>query len=199
MSPSIFGIYLGIKQKKDKIKKYPCTWVSGSYSLNAPFTPSARRLLKGNFSLAMFTFFPVSKLKASIEIFTLVPFISDNFWKNASLKALIKRLIKTAQEEFSFEKSNIEAIKMATPFTFEIYTLNTHGVAFGWKSSVDQIRASTFPLETSVKGLFIAGQWGAVGSGQGGIPKVAFCGRKTAQLVLKCFEKKWRYSIQLIT
>ena len=138
-SPSIFGIYLGIKQKNNnKVKEYPCTWVSNDYNLDIPFTPSAKEFIKGNFFLSMFTCFPISKVRASIEIFTLVSFISKDFWKKASLRLLTEKLAKIAQEELELKKCEIEVKEVATPLTFEKYTLNTHGVVFGWRSSIDQ-------------------------------------------------------------
>ncbi len=198
LSPSIFGIYLGINfNRKNEVKTYPCVWISRIYDLNTSFVPSIERIVKGKFLLSMFTFFPILQTKVSIEIFTLVPFVSHSFWKNPPMR-LVEELIKAAQREFGFKKNNLEIKEIATPVTFEKFTSNTQGVAFGWKSTLNQIKLSTFPLETSIRGLFIASQWGTVGSGQGGIPKVAFCGRKTAYLVLSKLKKEWPYSTHLI-
>ena len=81
----------------------------------------------------------------------------------------------------------------ATPITFYKYTLNKNGAAFGWASTLDQIKASLFPPITSLDSLFLAGHWCTIGSGQGGVPKVIFSGRKVSSLILKKMNKRAEY------
>ena len=59
------------------------------------------------------------------------------------------------------------------------------GSAFGLASTTKQISSAILPQKCSVNGLFLAGHWTTVGSGQGGIPKVALLGRKASYLILK--------------
>ena len=76
---------------------------------------------------------------------------------------------------------------MATLINFYNYTLNKNGAAFGWASTINQIKASLFPPMTSLDNLFLVGHWCTIGSGQGGVPKSIFSGRKVSHLILK----KW--------
>ena len=86
-------------------------------------------------------------------------------------------------------KSQINVTVNAVPHTFYRYTFNKFGSAFGWASTVKQISPYIFPQKTSIDGLVLAGHWCTVGSGQGGIPRVAFSGKKASEIIIKLNKK----------
>ncbi|MEY9975854.1 phytoene desaturase family protein [Lysinibacillus sp. RC79] len=57
--------------------------------------------------------------------------------------------------------SHIKSIELATPKTFEKYTLNDEGSVFGWdRTPIQSLRTNALVAGIGIKGLFITGQWG---------------------------------------
>ena len=74
---------------------------------------------------------------------------------------------------------------MATLINFYNYTLNKNGAAFGWASTINQVKALLFSPKAYINNLFLVKHWCTIGSRQGGVPKVIFSGRKVSYLILK--------------
>jgi len=125
--------------------------------------------------------------KLSIGIFTGVHPTSKVFWKEYRDnfgKQIIKKI-----KNFIPQIRNIRLTLTAPPTTFYKYTFNRKGAAFGWASTPKQISISTFPFTTSIKGLFLVGQWVTIGTGQAGIPTVALTGRRVSKFIIERFEE----------
>lgn len=124
--------------------------------------------------------------KSSVEFGIQVPYISEEFWKN-SRDELAERLTGTLEKHilgFSI-RDRVTMRFTAVPDTFRKFTSNRDGALCGWASTRDQLKLSLFPSKTSVRGLYLAGQWATTGFGQGGVTGVANAGRKAASIVLE--------------
>lgn len=130
--------------------------------------------------------------KKSMNIFTLVPYISASFWKDYRVK-MRNRMIEQGEKIIKNLNNYIEFTETATPQTFYNYTLNRAGSIYGWEPSINQIKSSTMPCNTSIKGLFLTGHWTTSGLGQCGIPGVALSGRRTAEKIIRDIKGNWKY------
>jgi phytoene dehydrogenase-like protein len=75
----------------------------------------------------------------------------------------------------------IEFLETASPRTLARYTLAKDGVAYGWAVLPDQSGDARLPPETSLPGLYLAGQWTTPGPG---VAAVAASGWSAANRVL---------------
>jgi phytoene dehydrogenase-like protein len=74
-------------------------------------------------------------------------------------------------------RNNIDFLDSASPKTIARYTLAKDGVAYGWAVLPDQSGDARFPSRTSLKGLYLVGQWTSPGPG---VAAVAASGWSTA-------------------
>ena len=74
-------------------------------------------------------------------------------------------------------RSKIDFLDSASPKTIARYTLAKDGVAYGWAVIPDQAGDARFPSQTSLKGLYLVGQWTSPGPG---VAAVAASGWSTA-------------------
>ncbi|MBU0503878.1 MAG: NAD(P)/FAD-dependent oxidoreductase [Candidatus Omnitrophota bacterium] len=191
IAPSSFIVYLGLNENFIKQVNDPCNiWPFSTYNLGKTPVNSKNAILIGKPLLSLITF-PYSHditykncKKPTMQLMALTSYESKVFWAKNRDK-LTDRLIKEAETIFPSLKKCVVFKESATPITCYRYTSNSNGSAFGWASTVKQINPLSSPAKTSIKGLFLAGHWCTVGSGQGGIPKVAFSGRRTASLIFK--------------
>ena len=79
----------------------------------------------------------------------------------------------------------IEVKESATPKTLERYTSNTHGAAYGWAVTTDQIWGNRLPQKTPVDNLYLTGHWTRPGPG---ICAVVSSGWGVAKLIIE----NWR-------
>ncbi len=131
---------------------------------------------------------------ATVQIMTLFPYDYMSYWKRkkdgtrgkeyTELKeALADKLIASAEAIIPQLSKHIVCKDIATPLTFERYTLNSEGASHGW-----------FPLpgakmrsqKTPFKNLYQAGHWTFPGAG---IFAVVLSGRNAAKLVLREFKR----------
>lgn len=188
ISPSVFTVFLGLKPEYAKfIKKTHSIWPFLTHNLCKSPVLSKNEIISGKnlISLISFPSFhnKIYQDKPTIQLTALVPYESKTFWKQHRY-SFSEKLIDEAEKSFPGLKKSIVIKNNATPVTFERYTSNIKGSGFGWKSTIPQMSATVFPSRTSIKGLYLTGHWCTMGTGQGGIPKVAFAGRRTACLVL---------------
>ena len=92
------------------------------------------------------------------------------------------RLIRTAEKLIPGVSDHIVLSEAATPQTFERYTLNYKGAAYGWAQSPDQVGRNRLQPVTPIQGLYLAGHWTTPG---GGTMTVTFSGKKTADMIIK--------------
>lgn len=190
-SPSIFAVYLGVKGDISAITRENCNmWHFNTYDISECFDNLEKSISKNNLPYIMLSFpsshtkDPIRNSKSTIQLFLISPFISAEFWEN-NRDIIGQKLIRKACDLLPGLENKIEVNINATPKTFYKYTLNYNGAAFGWESTIKQTNPSVFPQRTSINGLFLAGHWCTIGSGQGGVPKVALSGAKAAKLILR--------------
>ena len=200
ISPSPFVVYLGLRKNllKDISNDISNIWPFFSYDIRKIPLMSRKDIINGKVYITMISFqslhdpILIKNNSTTIGIFATVNYESSNFWKEYKEKLSLLMILK-AQELIPFSDQDIDKKVVATPYTFYEYTLNKNGSAFGWASIPSQISASILPQSTSVEGLFLVGHWTTIGSGQGGVPKVSFSGRRVASIILKKMGKEWKY------
>ncbi len=193
ISPSTFVVYLGLNEDFKKQAKDLCSiWPFFTYNLKKTPVLSQSEIIERRAFLSLVTFpgFHNHTDKLTAQLFTLTSYGTKIFW-DKNKNGFSDSLIKEAEKLMPSLKNYITEKEVATPITCERYTSNSLGSSFGWASTVKQNNASVFPAKTSLKGLFLVGHWNTVGTGQGGVPKSAFSGRRTANLVLREINKKW--------
>lgn len=198
-SPSIFAVYLGLKDDfKNIINEDCCVWYSSTRCFSRSFVYSPNKRIVPVIMVSFPSFHDkdcYSKRKAVMEIFTVVSHNTASFWEKYKF-SLCDLLLKKVEREVIGKpiRKYIFIKEIATPKVFHEYTLSRKGAVFGWASTLDQINISLCPQKTSIEGLFLVGNWTTIGSGQGGVPKVAYTGRKGAKLILESMGRKWQYS-----
>jgi all-trans-retinol 13,14-reductase len=132
--------------------------------------------------------------KATMQIIAPFPYSYLDHWKRetdgtrgkeyVSLKEEIaNKLINSAEMIVSSLSKHIVCKDIATPLTFERYTLNSEGAGHGWFPAPGaKLRSQITPI----KNLYQAGHWTFPGFG---IFAVALSGRNAAKLVLKDLER----------
>ena len=105
---------------------------------------------------------------------TLLIMVLDAYanWKNLHPDAYARKkqeaaekLIRRAEDYLPGLSRNIECMEVATPRTFERYTLSPEGAIYGFAQTVEQSGIRRLPQETPVSGLFLAGAWTRPGHG----------------------------------
>lgn len=194
ISPSLFVLYVGIKEDLKNVTEETCNiWKFSSYDLHNYFSDLDKNLLKPELPFIMVSFPSAhdglgnNVSRNTVQFFLYAPYKSEKFWKDYK-EILARKIIECTQSLFHNLKNCIELREIATPIDFHKYTLNKKGSAYGWASTVEQIRHSVFPQKTSVENLYLAGHWCTTGGGQGGIPKVVFSGKLASQLILQKFK-----------
>jgi len=89
-------------------------------------------------------------------------------------------LIDLADEAVPGLKENIVTKVVATPHTFERYTMNHKGASSGWSMAADA--QHKLGIKTPVKGLYLAGHWTM---NPGGVPAAFVSGKMAAEECLK--------------
>ena len=127
---------------------------------------------------------------ATVQLVSLFPYNYMGYWKRnpdgargkeyQELKeALADKLITAAEAIIPQLSQHIVYKDIATPLTFERYTLNSEGASHGWFPTPG---AKMRSQKTQIKNLYQAGHWTFPGPG---IYTVALSGKNAAQLILK--------------
>jgi len=196
-STSIFAAYLGlagIKAEKILIGKSN-VWRCFTYDMRKQIDVTAENVLKADFPIVMFSSTSLhneNSSKENLSVFTLAPYVSREFWSREKNR-MGKKLLEITKLLFNVGDSNLKMIDSASPATFERYTNNYRGSAYGWSPLASKSYGAAIPQKTSIKNLFLAGHWIKTNIWHGGIPGVAFTGRNAAELILKSYNNKFSF------
>jgi all-trans-retinol 13,14-reductase len=131
---------------------------------------------------------------ATVQIETPFPYNYMGYWKRETdgtrgkeytelKEALADKLIASAEKIIPQLSKHIVYKDIATPLTYERYTLNSEGASHGWFPAPG---AKMRSQKTPFKNLYQAGHWTFPGCG---IFTVALSGRNAAKLVLREFKR----------
>ncbi len=199
-SPSMFLVYLGLKYNVGSVLKDKANlWYFSTSDIDTLYSRMATDIPEKLPDCVMCSFPSLhdSDIKRSDSstaiIFIHAPYKNQEFWRDNKV-FLGDRLIEKASEVIPGLRENIVVKEYATPVSFERYTSNKDGAFVGWLSTVKQINASLLPQRSSIHGLYLVGHWTSMGyPGYGGIPNVAFSGRRGAMVVLQDLGVNWPY------
>ncbi|MCU0665846.1 MAG: NAD(P)/FAD-dependent oxidoreductase [Candidatus Omnitrophica bacterium] len=203
ISPSAFFVYLGLKDGVEKIIKSPSNMLIFSdydlkkYYCNFDHFAIDNELIKYVVCIFSSLHSGDNKIKRAMELFTIVPFKSDDFWKRHRVSFMDGMLDFTIRNIAGL-RDYIDIKFNATPSTFHKYTLNSDGAAYGWASTPNLITKPIFMSRSSIRKLYLAGHWCNGGLCQGGVPQVAVMGRTTARSVIEDAGLKWQYKYNLL-
>src|SRR5207247_8433177 len=71
--------------------------------------------------------------------------------------------------------------EVATPPTFERYSLNRHGAIHSWEQTIKQTESKRPPQVTPIEQFYLCSQWTNIG---GGFLRAFVCGISTAKMLL---------------
>jgi prolycopene isomerase len=111
------------------------------------------------------------------------PYKSEIFWFREK-ETIAQELIKKADKIIPNISNFITEKYIATPITFEKYTLNYKGAFRGWASTISQFGADKMPQRTEIENLYLAGHWATTNAGQGGISVAAYSGLNVSRMIL---------------
>jgi prolycopene isomerase len=95
---------------------------------------------------------------------SLMPYDIGVPWDEAK-KGYTDRLLAELESVLPGFGASVTFLEVATPLTFERYTLNQRGAIYGWDSIPSQSTPRRLPQVTPVPGLYLAGHWTDPGSG----------------------------------
>jgi phytoene dehydrogenase-like protein len=104
-------------------------------------------------------------------------------------------IIELLDKRFPGIASQVEAIDVATPLTFERYTGNRNGCFEGWLITPENSGVMMKPMQQSIPGLenfYMCGQWVEPG---GGLPTAVMSGRRVVKSI--CREDKRKFKTEL--
>lgn len=199
-SQSSFMIYLGF-EGYDKEYSLPksCVWNLSPDSNQEPIIKNKAFNFNNEISFDLI-FSPsthyfnksVQPQKNTLQIFRLVPYISDSFWEKYSDK-IYDYLMKRAETIYPFLK--VKTLKItATPKTFFNFTLNTKGAILGREHLSLGGKEELGRLYHIFKNVFFAGAWYRYG----GVNFAAVSGKFAAQSLVASNLiriKKWPFKL----
>ena len=101
-------------------------------------------------------------------------------WEEAKPR-FTEALLGELETLFPGIRDQLTFVEVATPPTFERYTLNTRGAIYGWEFTPLQSGSKRMPHHTPVAGLYLAGHWTLPGASS---LRVFVSGIHAAQIVL---------------
>jgi prolycopene isomerase len=201
VSSSIFALYLGLNIDLKNLFKEPADiWYSSSYEPEGPFASPKENINKDTLPCLMLSLVSLhdnlwqEENLGCITAITTAPYENAEFWNN--YRATLSNKMLTIVRKFVPQVANYIDIRLdATPVTFQKYTSNREGAAYGWAPLLEQMDASLVPQETSINNLYLAGHWCTKGIGTGCISGTASLGRNTAKLILEKKGKRFNYPL----
>lgn len=198
-SPSMVLVYLGLRSKIRKILREGTNlYYFPTYNINSMYSEYSNQLLKKSVdwvicSFPSFHYKQEKDGKETMMILTYAPYKSEKFWER-NKETIADKMVSKASELIQGLNDCIELKVSASPSTLLRYTSNRNGAFAGWLPTCSQIKPKVVPQITSVRNLYLVGHWCAIGYLPfGGIPNVAFSGRRAARCITENADKKWDY------
>lgn len=109
-----------------------------------------------------------------------VPFDMGRPWAEL-VDGCRERVLQAIEDVLPGFRGELRFAEVATPPTFERYSLNRHGAIHSWAQTVQQTESKRPPQVTPIDGLYLCSQWTNIG---GGFLRAFVCGVSTAKLLL---------------
>ena len=171
---SAVQVYLGLKlPAKDLGMSHFMLSVNATYDHEDTF----KKCMAGDYADCSFAIVDHAQIdstlvpegKGSLVIMTFDSYKNWRSLKGESYKArkeeVANELIKRSEKYLPGLSNYIEVMEVATPLTFERYTLSPEGAIYGFAQTMLQSSINRIPLNTKVKGLFLTGSWTKPGHG----------------------------------
>jgi phytoene dehydrogenase-like protein len=131
--------------------------------------------------------------RSSVGCYIFANYESPDFWLN-NRDRIAELVVDLASKIIPNLRNSIEEKFVATPLTFEKFTLNTNGACLGWLPDFERTKLYKIKQRCSINGLYAAGHWY---TGEfvpsGGVPVVSFSGRRAAKIIIEDLGKRWNY------
>ena len=189
---SAFMVHLGINHDIYKDAKYHCNlWSYKKGHVDAYY----EGVMAGeiDYGLDSFLFLSIPTFHDagllpqghhSVQAILAAPFFERDVWDKYKEK-LAEDVLRRIEQYIPGVKNWIEVQRIAIPPTLYKYTANYRGAMYGWASIPEQVGKQRIPEETSIGGLYLAGQWAGLPSGHSGIPTVVTSGRNVSRIALR--------------
>jgi phytoene dehydrogenase-like protein len=133
--------------------------------------------------------------KSVVTLTTMAPYNYLNYWRTENGKRteayrrlkeeIAERLIAIAEGIIPDLSKHIVVKEIATPLTYERYTLNSEGATVGWSWDPKYVLTTKYSssvgsLRTSIKNLFTVGHWCYC---PGGVPSAMLTARMVADII----------------
>lgn len=188
---SAVQVYLGLKvPAKDLGMSQFMFSINSTYNHEEAF----KRCVAGDYDGCSFAIVDHARVDSSLVTegrgsLVIMTFDSYQNWRGlknddyrAKKEEVAQKLIKRAEQYLPGLSNYIEVMEVATPLTFERYSLSPEGSIYGFAQTILQSGINRLPLNTKVKGLFLTGAWTKPGHGVHGC---FISGIDAADLVLK--------------
>lgn len=176
-----FALYMGLNNKIDLQHKNG--WYYPDYNINECLRELLYLHIPTNYDMSL-----VEKKGYQIAIL-YTPFNFDvkkvEDWPRKK-KEVADYYIRKLDNLIPGISKNVVFMEAASPKTFERYTANTNGTAYGWKQIPSQVYLNGFPQKTSLRKLYLAGHWVMPG---GGVVSVSFSGMNAARSIIKEYKR----------
>ena len=195
LSCSVINVFLGLDLdlRNSELKQLHEIIIHDSYDLESEF-PDAKDELTDipSFSITLYSNTDPGLApdgKSVVTLLAIVPYEYKNNWsRNVNYEEYVKikeevawKLIKKAERVIPGISDSIEVMEVATPRTFERYTLHEKGALYGFSHTPEQSHIYRVKQKSPIKNLYLAGGWTFPGEGQS---TCIMSGYLTAQMIL---------------
>ena len=121
-----------------------------------------------------------------IMLTTLLSYDCVDSWQE-SKPVFVQKMLDLAARYIPGLKDHLLLVDAGSPATMQRYTLNSHGAAYGWDASPEQVGANRIGNRAPIAGLYFAGHWSSPG---GGVYGASVSGMQAAQEILGIREQR---------
>ncbi len=185
---SYFLVYLGVSNKFKKTNDFNSNiYLIGDYNFAGKDNIDRPMFLRNAIihSVPKFRDFANKNNQTSICIASNISY--KKYWSKKTREILSNKLIKLSSKIIPDLSKNIIFKITATPLTFNKWTGNWHGAAFGWAGIPEQFGSPDISQYTQINNFYRTGHWCNQSSG---VSLVANCGRTTADLIIQRERKR---------
>lgn len=199
-SPSMLVVYAGLDMNLQSALNNPANILYFSnYNIDDTMFDTKKILKKDDLRYLMLSFPSLhdseqhDNSRTSAAFYIFANYESSEFWLN-NKDRIAELVIDLANKIIPNLRNSIEEKFIATPITFEKFTLNTNGACLGWLPDFEKTKLYKIKQRCSIKGLYATGHWY---TGEfipsGGVPVVSFSGRRAARIIIGDLGKQWKY------